>query len=149
MNGINHTINKEIRKECYKGIRAILKTELYPKNKVIAIRVQIYCFDIIKWMLTEIKKMDTKVRKLITCHRMYHPRGDIKHYHIKRENGKRLIQPELTYKTITIGSKKYLDITDWMLQLVNTHEKQKKKKKFNKKINLLTLSQTERNRHKR
>ena len=63
--------------------------------------------------------------------------------YVKRENGWRgLIQQELIYKTDTIGLKKYLDITtDWMLQLVNTHKKQKKKysicKESNKSINQL------------
>ena len=72
--------------------------------------------------------MDTKVRKLITSHRMHHPRADIEHLYIKRENGERgLIQAELTYEITTIGLKKYLDTTtDWMLQLSNTHEKEKK-----------------------
>ena len=41
---------------------------------------------------------------------MHHPRANIKHLYIKRENDRiGLIQPELTYKTNTIGLKKYLD----------------------------------------
>ena len=73
--------------------------------------------------------MDTKVRELIICHWMHHPRADIEHFYIKRENGGRgLIQLELAYKTTTIELKKYLNTTtDWMLQLVKTHNKQKKK----------------------
>ena len=48
MNGINHTINEEkIRKEFYKRIRVILRTELNAKYKVIAISVVTYSFDII------------------------------------------------------------------------------------------------------
>ena len=59
---------------------------------------------------------------------MHHPRADIVHLYIKRENGGRgLIQLELTYKTTTIGLKKYLDTTtDWILQLVNTWEAKEK-----------------------
>ena len=59
---------------------------------------------------------------------MHHPRVDTEHLYVKRENGGGgLIQQEMTYKTITIGLKKYLDITtDWILQLINTHKKRKK-----------------------
>ena len=66
--------------------------------------------------------MDTKVKKLITYHRMYYPRVDIERLYIKKGNGERI-----DLKT-TNGSKKYFDtITDWLLQLINTHEKQKEK----------------------
>ena len=64
---------------------------------------------------------------------MQHPRAELEHLDIKRENsGNGLIQQELTYKTTTIGLKKYLETTtDWMLQLVDTHEKRKKKYSIN------------------
>ena len=73
--------------------------------------------------------MDTKVRKLIICHRRQYPKIDIEHFFIKWGNGRRgLSQQELTYEINTIGLKKYLDtITNWLLQLVNIHEKKKKK----------------------
>ena len=71
--------------------------------------------------------MDTKVTKQITCYRMHHPRADIERLYINWENyGRGLIKLRLIYKTPTIGLKKYLGTTtDWMLQLVNKHEKQK------------------------
>ena len=54
-------------------------------------------------MLAEIKMMDTRVRKLITCHRLHHSRADIECPYVKRENsGRGLIQLELTNKTTTI-----------------------------------------------
>ena len=47
--------------------------------------------------------MDTKVRKLLMCHRMYHPTGDVESLYIKRENGGRvIIHQVLTYKTTSI-----------------------------------------------
>ena len=56
--------------------------------------------------------MDIKVRKQIKCHRMHHPRADIKCLYIKKENGGRgLIQQELTYKITTIGLKNHLHTT--------------------------------------
>ena len=46
--------------------------------------------------------------------------------YVNWENGGRgLIQLKLTYKTTIKGLKKYLG---WILPLVNTHEKEKKKK---------------------
>ena len=45
--------------------------------------------------------MDAKIRKLMTCHRMHHPRADIERLYIKRENsGRGLIQLEFAYKTL-------------------------------------------------
>ena len=66
-------------------------------------------------MLAEKLKADVKVRKLITCYRMHHPRADTEHSNVKRENGERgFILLELTNKITTIGLKKYLDTTtDW------------------------------------
>ena len=69
-----------------------------------------YSFNIINLTFADIKKMDTQIRKLITCHRMHHPRANIERLYIKRENGGRgIIQQELTNKITTIGLKKYLD----------------------------------------
>ena len=51
--------------------------------------------------------MDTKVRKLITCHRMHHPKADIEPLFINRENiGRSLIQLELIDETIILELKK-------------------------------------------
>ena len=48
--------------------------------------------------------MDTKVRKLITSHRIHYPKANIECFFIKRENdGRGLIQLDLTSKTTTIG----------------------------------------------
>ena len=44
----------------------------------------------------------------MTSHRIHHLRADTERLSIKRENGGRdLVQLELTYKTTTIGLKKY------------------------------------------
>ena len=52
--------------------------------------------------------MDTKVRELITCHRMHHPIANIDNLYNKRENGGWCI-------TTMIGLKKYLETTtDWI-----------------------------------
>ena len=53
--------------------------------------------------------MDTKVKKLINCHKMYHPRADMERFHAKKKNSKRgFIQLELTNQISPIGLKKIL-----------------------------------------
>ena len=78
--------------------------------------------------MSEIQRLDVKVRKLLTVNKMHHPKADACRLYIPRsDGGKGLIQLELCYETITIGLQTYLDSAqDWMLQLVNRHEKTKK-----------------------
>ena len=149
--GIQHAKMKEkIRKECIRRVRSIMKTELNSKNRVtaintLAIPVVSYSFNIINWNLSELMKLDTKIRKQFTCHKMHHPKSDKDRLYVPRSKGGRgLIQLELSYKTSTLGLSQYLDQTnDWMLQLVNLHENSKKlhsvikeSEKFYRELNL-------------
>ena len=82
------------------------------KNKVMAINtlaipVMTYSFNISNWALAVIRKMDTKSKKLITCHRM--PRTDREHLNVKRKWRKRINPIKIDQKTITTGLTKYLD----------------------------------------
>ena len=72
--------------------------------------------------------MDTKTRKLMTAIRMHHPKADIDRIYLPRkEGGRGLIQLEIFYKTTTIGLDTYiLNNYDWMIQVVNQHERNKK-----------------------
>eukprot|EP00795_Rhopilema_esculentum_P008488 gene8488-14486_t len=72
--------------------------------------------------------MDTKIRKILTCNRMHHPKADVDRLYLpRRQGGRGMIQLELSYTTSAIGLMKYLETTkDWMLQLVKDHENQKK-----------------------
>ena len=132
--GIQHAAMKEkIRKECYQRVREILKKELNSANRIEAINtltiaVVTYSFNIINWTITEIRRLDTKIRKLLTCNRMHHPKDDVDTLYIPRnEGGRGLMQLELSYKTSTIGQHKYITTTtDWMLQLFVAHDKTKK-----------------------
>ena len=94
----------------------------------LAIPIDTYGFNILYWTMPETKRLDVKVRKLLTINKMHHPEADVDRMYIRRsDGGKGLLQLELMYKTITIGLKKYLDSTqDWMQQLVNRHDKTKK-----------------------
>ena len=151
--GIQHSSMREkIWKECFRRMRSILKSELHARNRIDAINslplpVVTYSFTKINWSLTEIKKFDTKIRKLLTMHRMHHPKSDVNRLYLPRkEGGGDFLQLELSLKTSIIGMDTYLKSTnDWMLKLVKTHEENKRMysitsdaKKYLNEINLST-----------
>ena len=128
--GINHTsIKEKIRKEYYRRIRLVLKTELNSKNRIEAINtlavpfVQ-YSFNIINWNLADLNRLGTKTRMLLTSNKMHHRKADVDHLCLPRSSGgKGMIELETSYKTTTIGMQKYLTVSnDWMVQLVRQHE---------------------------
>ena len=128
--GVQHSKMKEkTRKECIRRVRSILKTELNSRNKLtaintLAIPVVTYSFNVIDWNLSELKKIDTKIRKQLTRNRMHHPKSDVYRLYVPRSKGGRgIIQLELLYKTSMIGLLQYLDLSnDWMVHLVRVHE---------------------------
>ena len=72
-----------------------------------------YSFNIINWTIPEIRRLDTKIRKLLTCNRMRNPKGDVDRLYIPRnEEGRGMIQLELSYKISTVGQHKYLTTID-------------------------------------
>ena len=82
-------MKEKIRKECYRQVRTVLKSELNAKNKVEAINTAIavvsYSFNVVNWNLEEIKRIDRKIRKLMTLNRMHHPKADVSRmYTLKR-----------------------------------------------------------------
>ena len=81
--GIQHAKMKErVRKEYYRRVRMVLKTELNATNRfeainTLAIPVVTYSFNIIDWKMSEIKRLDTKTRKLLTLSKMHHTKADV------------------------------------------------------------------------
>ena len=131
--GIQHNRMKEkIRKEYYGRTRLVLKTELNAKNRIqainaLAVPVVTYSFNIINWNVSEIQRMDTKTRKILTANRMHHPKADVDRIYLPRKQGGRgLTQLSLAYKTTTIGLQAYLHTTnDWMMKLVTVYDSTK------------------------
>ena len=131
--GIQHSSMREkIRKECFRRMRSILRSELNARNRIdcnqpLALPVVTYSLTIINWSLTEIQVVDTKIRKPLTMHRMHHPKSDVNRLYLPRKKGGRgLVQRELSLKTSIIGMDTYLNNTnDWMLKLVKKHEENK------------------------
>ena len=130
--GIQHTTMRQKLKKVLVRTQLILKTELNSKNRItainkLAIPIITYSLNIIDWNLNEVKRLDIKVRKMMTTHSVHHPKADIDRLYLPRSNrGRGLTQLELYYKTSTIGLFRYLNLSDdWMLQLTLKHEKEK------------------------
>ena len=70
-----------IRKECYRRARAILKTELNSANRIeassiLAMSVVQCSSNIINWILQDLRGIDMKIRKLLTCYKMHHTKAE-------------------------------------------------------------------------
>ena len=132
--GIPHAAMKvKVRKEYYRRLRLVLKSELNAANRfeainTLAVPVNTYSFNIRNWKMSEIKRLDTKTRKLLTIYRMHHPKADVNRMYLPRRTGGRgLTKLETAYKSTTIGLETYLRNTDdALLQLVLQHETKKK-----------------------
>ena len=111
-------MKEKIRKEYYRRVRLVLKTELNSKNRIeainaLAIPVVQYSFNIINWNLAELNRLDTKFRKLLTSNKMHHPKVDVARLYLPRSSrGRRIIELETSYKTTTIGMQKYLTVSN-------------------------------------
>ena len=124
-NRIQHSsIREKILKECFRRVRSILRIILIVRNRIdginsLALPVVTYSFAIISWSLTEIKKVDTKIRKLLKIHWMHHPKSNVNRLYLHCKEGRGLVQVELSLKTSIIWMDTYLnDTNDWMLKLV-------------------------------
>ena len=107
----------------------LLKSELNAANKIeaintLAIPVMTYSLNNFNWNLNDIKRIDTKTRKMLTMGKMHHPKADVDRLYVPRaEGGRGLMQLELNYKITTIGLDSYLSQTqDPLLQMVKKHE---------------------------
>ena len=96
-------------------MRSTLRSELNARNRIdainsLALPVVTYNFTIINWSLTEIRKVNTKIRKLLTIYRIHHPKSDINRLYLPRkEGGRGLAQLKLSLKMSIIGIDTYLN----------------------------------------
>ncbi|CAH3124919.1 unnamed protein product [Porites lobata] len=75
----------------------------------LAVPVVQHSFGIIDWKISELKKIDTKTRKLLNMHKTLHPKADVERLYIPRKDGGRgLIYVETAFKTATVGLDHYL-----------------------------------------
>ena len=119
-----------IRKECFRRVRSVPRSELKARSRInainsLALLVVTYSFSVTNWSLTEIKKVDIKLCKLLTMHRMHQPKSDVNRLYLPRMKGDRgLVQLELSLATSILGMDTHLNNTnDWMLKLVKNIRK--------------------------
>ena len=73
--GIQHAkIKGKIRKQHYRRIRIVTKSELNAANRVEAINTPLvaYSFNIVDWKMEDLRQLDRKTRKLLTLQRTHH-----------------------------------------------------------------------------
>ena len=85
-------MKEKLKRELARRTRLILKTELNFKNRITAINilpipVKPYSFNITDWNLSEIKRLDTTVRKMMTTYSMHQP--NVHCLYLPRSNGER------------------------------------------------------------
>ena len=110
-----------------------MKTELNAKNTAQAIRtyampVMRYGFGVLKWSNTELSRIDTKVRKMLTKRKFHHPKSNIHRLYMSREKGGRgIIGAEDCHRQECTALAKYIQSrTDELSAIIRECESNKK-----------------------
>ena len=144
MTGTGYNTPKQkgkIRKQYYRRIRMVTKSELNAINRVEAINTPLvaYSFNIVDWKMEEIRQLDRKTRKLIThlTKDAPHSKADMDRMYLPRNEGYRgLIQLETAHKTATIRLDTCFNTkNDPFLVIAKEHEKTKTETKTKTKQN--------------
>jgi hypothetical protein len=124
-------VKERLKQEYRRRLRMILKSELNTRNKItdigaLVVPVLWYSFGAINWRMEKIKQIDRKTSKMLTMHKMHHPKADIDTLYVKRkEGGRGLVQVEAAYKAGIINIAEYLStnyIEDQFVNIVKNHE---------------------------
>ena len=78
-------IKEKIQKENLRRTRKLLETKLNSRNLIKGI----YPGPFLKWTRDELKQMDQRTRKLMTRHKVLHPRDDVDRLYVSRKEGGR------------------------------------------------------------
>ena len=103
--GVASAANEEkVRKKFYRGV----KTELNARNKImpvnsLAMPIVIYGFNILYWTMPEIKRLDVRVRKLLTINKIHHSKADVDKLYIRRSDGGKGLSGENVGKAYKSG----------------------------------------------
>ena len=97
-------MEQKLKKKLVRRTRLTLKAELNSKKtitaiKMLAICVITYSFNIIDWNLSEVKRLDTKVRKMMTRHSIITQRSMFPDFTSQEVTGEGFDPLELSYKT--------------------------------------------------
>ncbi|KAL0867793.1 hypothetical protein ABMA27_008500 [Loxostege sticticalis] len=108
--GINHiNIKKQLTGEYFKRLNLICKRPLYSKNlfkaiNTFAIPILTYSFGIIKWTLTDLKKLEMKTRSKLSRNRYAHPKSAIERMTLERKIGEQTyIDKDASSKWLQLG----------------------------------------------
>ena len=92
----NHhaTMKQKLKNKLVRRRRLILKSDLNSKTRkaainMLAIPVITYNFSIIDWNLNEVKRLDIKIRMMMTTHSMHPPKADIHRLYLPGNNWER------------------------------------------------------------
>ena len=82
-------MKEKVRKGYYRRVILVLKSELNAANRFEAINTLVvavvtYSFNIMNWKMSEVKRLDTKTRKLLTMHIRQLPKADVDRLYLPR-----------------------------------------------------------------
>ena len=116
-----------VRKEYFRRMRLIMKSELNAGNcitaaNIWAIPVVRYTAGIVDWTAEDLRMMDTKTRKLLTMHNAFNLNGDVDRLYVARnKGGKGLLEVEQTVREEERALQDYMNIRqdeDRLLKMV-------------------------------
>ena len=125
-NSIQHSMMWErLRREYFHRVKAVLWTELYCRNKILAMNgftllALTYSFGVIHWGCTDLQWLDRQTRKLLSTHGVHHPSADVDRLYASCSDGGRgLQQIESTYQSCIVRLNCYLaDSSDPFIQMI-------------------------------
>ena len=84
----------KIQKEYFRRTRKLFETKLSSRNFIKGINTWAvplvrYSGPYLKWTRDELKQMDQRTRKLMTMHKVIHPRDDVDRLYVSRKEGGR------------------------------------------------------------
>jgi len=154
--GTTQKMHKIISKENLYRMRLILKSSLSPRNKTKAINqfaVPVFQYDcaINNWPQLEINNLDTKTRKVLTIHKIFHKKQCIPRlYLLKWEGGGGLMELNQVHKTTCEGMAEHVkNSTDYWMRFVHEQENNRPEKgslihfatSFQKQVQMMDTTQ--------
>ncbi|KAI5727844.1 hypothetical protein M8J77_007609 [Diaphorina citri] len=106
---------KQFAEKFIERVKIIMNTELYSKNKILAINawavpVIAYTFGVINWSRTDLQALNRKVRTIMTQYRSHHPQSAVERLYLPRLLGGRgLLDLEAQHAKEIDRLRKYFD----------------------------------------
>ena len=87
-------MKEKIKKEYFRRTIKLLETKLSSRNFIkgintLAVLLVRYSRPFLKWTRDELKQMDQRTRKLMTMHKVLHPRDNVDRLYVSRKEGGR------------------------------------------------------------